>query len=129
MSKKAIEKTLVAALLHGGHLTRALFEYELAEHAEEWTRSKAEDDEDYLVAVTGLDGDVAMMLIDEDDKVHVNGNARALLMKLWHAAYERNMRLLIPQMASELDEGRFFVAGVSVTGKSRAARASHVRTR
>lgn len=42
MRKKAIEKNLKRALLDNGPLAEALFEYELAEHTDEFRRSKRE---------------------------------------------------------------------------------------
>ncbi|HNT76319.1 MAG TPA: hypothetical protein PKH77_14995 [Anaerolineae bacterium] len=56
-----------------------------------------------------------MLLIDEDDQIHVNEAARAVLQDLWRNAYRRNIRLLIPQMAQQLDAGYLFAAGVKMS--------------
>ena len=96
-------------------LARALFEYELEEHIEEYLLSKHQDGDRYFFAVTEHSNDVAILLIDEHDRLQVNAAARTLLKKLWRSAYRRNMKLLIPQMASELDNGFLFAAGVKVS--------------
>jgi hypothetical protein len=57
----------------------------------------------------------AMLLIDGDDKVHVNAEARAVLRIFWQkSVYEHNMQILIPQMLDELSDGFYFVTGVKV---------------
>lgn len=115
MRKKAIEKNLSKALLEDGPLVKALFEFELEEHLEEYLQSKREDHDKYFFAVTEHSNDVAMLLIDESDKVHVNRSARTLLKKLWRTNYRHNMQVLIPAMASTLDAGHLFSAGVKLT--------------
>lgn len=115
MGKKIIESNLRKALLNNGPLARALFEYELEEHIEEYMLSKQEDGDEYLFAVTEHTNDVAMLLIDERNNVHVNEDARALLRRLWGNAYRKNLKVLIPQMAEELDAGYLFAAGVKVS--------------
>ncbi len=60
-----------------------------------------------------------MLLIDGDDKVHVNEEARAVLRAFWQKpVYEHNMQILIPQMVDELSEGYYFVSGVKAQRKS-----------
>ena len=76
MSKKTIEKNLIRALLDDGTMEYALFEYELKEHIDEYLESKQEDGDDYFFAVTEHTNDVAMLLIDTKNKVHVNEKAR-----------------------------------------------------
>lgn len=114
MRKKTIEKNLKKALLEDGPLAQALFEYELEEHIEEYLESKHADNDNYIVAVTEHTNDVAMVLIDENDNVHVNEGARAMLKKLWRKAYKKNLQLLIPDMAAQLDAGYLWFTGVKV---------------
>jgi hypothetical protein len=114
MRKKTIEKNLRTALLEDGPLVRVLFEYELEEHIEEYLSSKHADGDAYFFAVTEHSNDVALLLIDEDDQVHINEEARALLKKLWQKAYGKNLQRLIPDMARELDGGHLYIAGVKV---------------
>jgi hypothetical protein len=115
MRKKTIEKNLKRALIDNGPLTEALFEYELEEHIAEYRQSKREDGDKYFFAVTEHTNDVAMLLIDEHDNVRINEDARTLLRRLWRDAYRKNMQVLIPQMAAELDAGHIFIAGVKVS--------------
>lgn len=115
MSKKTIENNLRRVLFDDEPFAWALYEYELEEHIEEYMRSKRTDGDAYFFAVTEHTNDVAMLLIDEVDKIHVNEKARALLKKLWRDAYRGNLQVLIPQMADELNAGRLFVAGVKVS--------------
>ena len=62
MRKKTIEKNLKRALLDDGAMARALFEYELEEHIQEYLLSKQEDGDKYFFAVTEHTNDVAMLL-------------------------------------------------------------------
>lgn len=115
MSKKIIERNLVKALLHDGEMAYALFEYELEEHVDEFLKSKKEDKDDYLFAVTEHTNDVAMLFIDKKNKVHINEKARAMLKKYWKASvYENNLKILIPQMVEQLSRGYLFVTGVKL---------------
>lgn len=116
MSKKTIEQNLKKALLEEGPLTIELFEYELEEHIEEYLQSKQKDKDKYFLAITEHTNDVAMLLIDDNNTVHVNDDARALLKKLWRGQYKNNIKRLIPLIAEQLDEGYLFAAGVKVVG-------------
>lgn len=117
MRKKIIEKNLRNALLEEGSLVNALFEYELAEHIKEYIQSKHEDGDEYFFAITEHSNDVAMLLIDESDNIHINEDARSLLKKLWQGAYKKNLQKLLPDMASQLAAGYLYAAGVKVDGK------------
>ena len=115
MSKKVIEKNLVKALLHDGEMAYALFQYELEEHVDEYLKSKKEDKDDYFFAVTEHTNDVAMLLIDKKNKVHINEKARDMLKKYWKGpVYEYNLKILIPQMVEQLSSGYLFVTGVKL---------------
>jgi hypothetical protein len=113
MSKLTTEKHLVRALLNDGVMSKALFEYELQEQIDEFLKSKQEDNDDFFFAITESNNQVAMLLIDGNDKVYVNEEARAVLKTFWQkSVYEHNMLILIPQMVDELNEGYYFVTGV-----------------
>lgn len=112
MSRKMIEKNLTKALLNGGKLEKKLFDYELAEHVDEYLLSKKQDKDKYFFAVTEHTNDVAMLLIDENDVVYINETARQYLQTLWSEAYISNIKLLIPGMAQQLDAGFLYAAGV-----------------
>jgi hypothetical protein len=112
VSKKTIEKNLIKALLEDGPLVKALYEYELAEHLDEYLQSKQEDQDLYFFAVTEHSNDVAMLLIDENNVVYINTDARERLKSIWREAYDFNLKKLIPGMASQLDAGFLYAAGV-----------------
>jgi hypothetical protein len=112
MRKKTIEKNLKKALLNDGIFAWALFEYELEEHLEEYLLSKRADRDKFFFAITEHTNDVAMLLIDENDQVHINEDARTVLKELWSSVYRENIRKLIPHMAEQLDAGYLFAAGV-----------------
>jgi hypothetical protein len=117
MSKMTTEKYLVRALLDDGAMSESLFEEELQDQIDEFLKSKQEDGDDYFFAITESDKQVAMLLIDRDNKVHVNEEARAVLKTFWqNSVYEDNILMLLPQMVDELNEGYYFVTGVKVQG-------------
>ena len=115
MSKKNIERNLKKALLDDGPLVQALFKYELEEHVEEYVKSRQEDSDVFFFAITEHSNDVAMLLIDENDKLHINEDARTMLEKLWRDAYKLNIKRLLPDIAGQLHEGYLFTAGVKYT--------------
>lgn len=118
MSKKTTEKYLIRALLNDGAMSISLFEDELQEQMDEFLKSKKEDNDDYFFAITEYENQVAMLLIDGGDKVHVNEEARAVLRTFWQKpVYENNMQILIPQMVDELSQGFYFVTGVKAQRK------------
>ena len=114
MRRKIIERNLRKALLDDGPFAMALFEYELHEHIAEYIVSKQTDGDKYFIAVTEHTNDVAMLLIDEEDAIHINEKARAVLKKLWQKSYRENLELLIPDMARTLDDGYLWSGGVQV---------------
>jgi hypothetical protein len=114
MRIKTIEKNLTKALLNSGKFEKKLFDYELAEHVDEYLLSKKEDKDEYFFAVTEHSNDVAMLLIDKNDIVHINEAGREQLQRLWRDAYSGNLKKLIPDMAKELDAGFLYSAGVKV---------------
>jgi hypothetical protein len=115
MSKKNIERNLKKALLDDGPLEQALFEYELEEYVEEYMKSKQVDNDEFFFAITEQNGDVAMLLIDKEDQLHINEDARTMLEKLWRDAYKPNIKRLLPDIAGQLHEGYLFTAGVKYT--------------
>jgi hypothetical protein len=117
MSKKIIEKNLTSALLNDGKFKKELYDYELAEYIDEYLLSKKQDRDKYFFAITAHTNGVAMLLIDENDAVHINEAGREQLQKLWRSAYNGNMKKLIPDIAKELDAGFLYTAGVKVAEK------------
>jgi hypothetical protein len=114
MSKRSIAANLRRVLRYDQPFAMALFDYELREHIEEYLESKHRDNDRYFFAVTEHTNDVAMFLIDEDDTVHINEDARATLRALWRNAYAQNIQRLLPKMVQDLSAGYLFAAGVKV---------------
>ena len=119
MSKKTIAANLKRALLDDAPLSAPLFENELREQVEEFTASKHADNDHYFIAITERANDVAMLLIDEGDTVHINEEARAMLRSLWRDNYTSNLQRLIPNMAKELAAGYLSMMGVKVVDRSK----------
>lgn len=120
MRKKIIEKKLKTALLEDGAFSRALFEFDLEARIEAYLQSKHEDGDKFLFVIAEKSNEIAMMLIDENDEVHANEDARALLMKLWQGEiYKSNIRLFMPDMVNELDKGNHYFVGVKVAERGR----------
>ena len=91
---------------------QALFEYELEEHIEEYILSRKEDCDDCLFVVTEIDGDVAMLFVDEYERVYINEDAREQLEKEWGKMYRINMNILIPKFADNINAGFISANGV-----------------
>jgi hypothetical protein len=119
MSKKKIAENLKRALIEDARLSAAAFENELREHIEEYIESKHEDNDHYFIAIAEQSNQIAMLLLDGDDTVHINEDARALLRTLWRDAYTSNIQRLIPDMAKELAAGYLSVMGVKVVDQSK----------
>ncbi|SRR6266516_1686681 len=118
MPKKTIAENLKRVLLDDAPFAQALFDYELREHIEEYRESKHRDNDRYFFAITEHTNDVAMLVIDEHDTVHINEDARAALRALWRDAYPSNIQRLLPKMVQDLNAGYLFAAGVKVVAES-----------
>jgi hypothetical protein len=112
MTKKKIVFNLENALLKDAPLKIELYKWELEEHIQEYFDSKKEDRDKYFIAITEHTNDVAMLLIDDKNRLHINEQAREKLKKIWKNNYERNMKILIPQIAQDLFDGYIFSTGV-----------------
>ena len=117
MTAKRIDKLLKQALLCDGEMKYELYQHELEELLDEWKSSMAKDKDDYIFAVTEGGGYVAMVLIEKSGQLHINEQARERLKALWHAAYESNMKKMIPAFAELLNEGEIPVSGVKMGKK------------
>ena len=118
MAKNSTKKLLQQALLHDGEMRHELYEYELEEMLDDLKSSMAQDKDDYIFAVTENGGDVAMVLIEKSGQVHINEEARERLKALWPAAYESNMKTLIPAFAAQLNGGEIPINGVKTVRTS-----------
>ena len=116
MTAKNIAKLLEQTLIHDDAMQYGLYTYELEEVLDELKSSLAHDQDDYIFAVTEKSGHVAMVLIEKSGEVYINEQAREKLQALWPAAYENNMKQLIPVFAQQLDEGALPINGVKQRG-------------
>jgi hypothetical protein len=119
MSKKRIQQNLARALLQGVGFAQALYEYELAEHVEEYFQSKKQDGDLFFFAVTEHSGDVAMLLIDKDDVLHINEDARQRLLDYWPDTYVPNIERILPDMADQLAQGFLYSAGIKEVNENK----------
>ncbi|NBD17397.1 MAG: hypothetical protein GVY04_15030 [Cyanobacteria bacterium] len=115
MSAKKIANRLKKALLYDGKMEYALYEHELMAVLDQLKSSMKQDKDDYIFTVTENRGHVAMLLVEKSGEVYINEEGRERLKTLWPAAYETNMKNLIPAFAQELDEGELPLNGVKVT--------------
>ncbi len=113
--KKQIESVLYKALLLDGKMEHRLYEYELEEHITYWKKGLKKDNEDFVFVVSERDGDVAMLLITDNDELYINEKAREKLKTLWIKAYKTNIEKMLPYIAEELGNGILSVNGVKFT--------------
>ena len=110
----SIARNLAQVLLYHGRFSWSLFEWDIEDHLQLYLGSKAQDGDDYLLVISADEYQVAMILIDDTDYVHVNEKAREKLQTLWPATYVENIRLMIPPIARQLSEGFLFQAGIQL---------------
>ena len=70
-----------------------------------------------MFVVTENSGHVAIILISKNKTVLVNENAREKLSELWLLNYENNLKLMLPILAGDIDNGFFGVTGVRMLDK------------
>jgi hypothetical protein len=114
MTKK-IKASLAKALLQGGKMSHALYEYELEEHIDYWYKGLKADRDDFVFVVMENSGHVAMLVIMPDKTIYINEQARAKLAEFWKINYMANMKRLIPGMAQQLASNIIYVTGVKMT--------------
>jgi len=117
--KAKILNLLNKALLESGEMDDGLYEYELKEHLDVWYKGLKDDHDDYVFIVTENSGHVAMVLMSKNKTVFVNESAREKLSELWLLNYENNLKLMLPMLAGDIDDGFFGVTGVRVIDKSK----------
>jgi hypothetical protein len=123
MTKQEIAQRLRKALLEGGVMSKALYEFELQEHIGFWHKGLIRDREDLVFVVTENMGKVAMVLITRDKTVYINEEARRELAKVWKLNYENNIEILLPAMAGDLFSGQVAITGVKVVNTSKKKKA------
>ena len=111
-SKKKIAAALNQALAQEMAMSDNLYVEELADFEAELKASLDKDADDALLCMLADQGDVAMMLIDGDGKIYQNEAALAKLKLMWAAAFDTNMRMLVPLFSDHISDGDLGVAGI-----------------
>ncbi len=111
-SPAVLTQRLRQALLEAGPLSQKLYDFELAEGIEFWYDGMVVDGDAYFIVISEMEGDVAMLLMDQDKQVHINEAARVQLMHLWAESYSGNIEQLLPSIVEDLREG--FVAAIGI---------------
>ena len=111
-SKKKIANALIQVLTQEMAMSNNLYAEELADFEAELKASLDKDADDALLCMLADQSDVAMMLIDGDGKIYQNGAALAKLKRMWGAAFDANMQLLVPLLSDHISDGDLGVAGI-----------------
>ena len=111
-SKKKIANALIQVLTQEMAMSNNLYAEELADFEAELKASLDKDADDALLCMLADQGDVAMMLIDGDGKIYQNRAALAQLKRMWGAAFDANMQILVPLLSDHISDGDLGVAGI-----------------
>ncbi|TDS69603.1 hypothetical protein EDF71_1335 [Comamonas sp. JUb58] len=111
-AKKKIAAALNQALAEKMAMSDSLYAEELADFEAGLKASLDKDADDALLCMLADQGDVAMMLIDGDGKIYQNEAALAKLKRMWAAAFDANMQLLVPLLSDHISDGDLGVAGI-----------------
>ncbi len=112
MTVRTIRQRLEQALLKDGPMRDERYAFEQEGLVDHLKASMAQDQDEYIFAVTENNGDVAMVLVEQSGDVHRNEQARTKLQALWPAAYASNLQRLIPAFARQLHAGEIPINGV-----------------
>jgi hypothetical protein len=123
MRTREISSALRKVFLKGGSMSLSLYQKELAEHIDEWYEELKQDQENLAYVVTEKDGDVAMLIIDQDKNIYVNEDARAKLAVVWAKNYINNMNLLLPSIVDRIDEYGLAIDGIMIMKRNNRSKA------
>lgn len=112
--KSTAFQVLHKALLEDGEMNRSLYEYDMEEHIAFWAEGMKKDKNDFVFVMNENNGYVAMVLITKDEKLFINEEARVYLQKVWKKQYEKNIKMLLPEMVADLNEGIFPIHGITI---------------
>ena len=104
------------ALLQGGHLSREVYEDPLEDSIDRWHRGLQTTGGDFVFVVAEQSEEIAMVLIEANKRLYINGAARDKLAEIWSGTYETQLNYLLPLMAEDLAEGALSVTGVQHVG-------------
>lgn len=104
------------ALLQGGYLSREVYENVLEDNVDRWHAGLQTTGGDFVFVVAERTEEIAMVLIESNKRLYINGAAREKLADLWSGTYENQLNYLLPLMAEDLAEGALSVTGVQHVG-------------
>jgi DNA-dependent RNA polymerase auxiliary subunit epsilon len=112
--KSRIEKALRNALLMNGKMSFELFKFELEVHIDYWKKNMKKGKDEFLFVVTENNGDVAMLLMTNKNKLYINEIARQKLHEYWdeNDLYNYNIEFLLPIMTEQLENDIISVNGL-----------------
>ena len=113
MPADAIAQRLTEILLNDADMSAELFEDELMPNLKEFRSSMEKDGDEFMFAIAEHQGEVAMVLLEPEEKTYINADARRRLKERWPRSYENNMEVMIPEFAEDLDGGEFAIVGVA----------------
>jgi len=104
-------------------MSLALYQEKLEEHIDEWYEELKSDREHFAFVVTEKDGDVAMLIMDQDKNIYVNEDARTKIAEIWGKNYTNNTNLLLPDMIDRIDEYGLAIDGIVVVNRTKRSKA------
>lgn len=110
--KTQIAYLLRIALLENGPLSRIVYETVLEDNVKRWQMNMKGSEESYLFAIAESDHEIAMVLIESNQRLYINEAAREKLAEVWFEGYAPSMENLIPLVAEDLAEGALSINAV-----------------
>ena len=123
MRTREISSALRKVFLKGASMSLALYQEKLEEHIDEWYEELKSDREHFAFVVTEKDGDVAMLIMDQDKNIYVNEDARTKIAEIWGKNYTNNTNLLLPDMIDRIDEYGLAIDGIVVVNRTKRSKA------
>lgn len=114
-SLNVISADLLFALAGTKALSQDLYSDVLADFESELKASLDNDADDALLCMLANEGDVAMLLIDWDGRVHRNDEALLKLRAIWKSSFDANAKILVPVLSEHISQNSLGVAGIKWT--------------
>lgn len=116
-SLNVVSADLLFALAGTKALSQDLYSDVLADFEGELKASRDNDADDALLCMLADEGDVAMLLIDWDGRVHRNDEALLKLRAMWKGSFDANARIWL--MCSASTSARTVWVWLASNGRSR----------
>lgn len=114
MTTKVIQKSSESTLLGNIEMSADLFNQNLLNFKEDFTKSMNQDNEDVIFAFDEHNSQIAMLLIEKNGNYYGNAEAKLKLKEYWKNNYDNNLKKFIPYMAKQLNSGEIAVTGFTV---------------